>query len=91
MWFYTDEKWAADCHDGPKLGGQMGGAGRGTGAWLVNGNVLWKYLNAMSVSMGAPAAGKSLQSVVRLVQSQLCSVAVRHHPEPSRQDSFIKA
>lgn len=68
-----------------------GGAGRGTGAWLVNGNVLWKYLNAMSVSMGAPAAGKSLKSVVRLVQSQLCSVAVRHHPEPSRQDSFIKA
>lgn len=24
----------------------------------MNGDALWKYLNAMSVSMGAPAAGK---------------------------------
>lgn len=28
------------------------------GGGLVNGDALWNYLNAMSVSMGAPAAGK---------------------------------
>lgn len=34
---------------------------------------------------------RSPKSVVRLVQSWFCSVAVLHHLEPSRQNPFIKA
>lgn len=60
----------------------------------MNGDGLWKYLNAMSVSMGALAAGKvsEVGSQARPITVLFCGCSPSPRPSLSgRTLSFIKA